>query len=171
MGKRNKKKNKVQPKPTQGKGYTYRRKRVFCTIELFKTQEHAFEVEMRKPRSSRTQDLRNATPNFQRAMILLGQLLQGEEPDIDDVMISGSEIEEIAKYMAENTIRFTEPICDDDGAPLTWAQMDAEERVDFWETLPSEELRHAYGAYLGEVMVDQDPELRKQLQTFKDKAA
>lgn len=171
MAKRKKNKDKVSTKPTEGQGYTYRRRKVFCTVRLFKTQDHEIRVNMRKPRSSRTQDLRNATPQFQRAMILLGQLLQGEDPDVEDVMIPGAEIVEIAKYMAENTLSFEEAICDDDGEPLTWAEMDADERVDFWETLPSFELRHAYGAYLGEVMVDQDPELRKQLNELKDKAA
>lgn len=166
MGKKKKRTNrKVKTTPTASR-YTYRRNKVFAVIEM----DCGVGVNMRKPRGSRTQDLRNETPNFQRAMMLLGELLQGKDPEIDNIKIPGSEIGAIAQYMADNTLSFTRPIADDDGRDLTWREMGEEERLDFYETLPFNELQHAYGEYTGEVLVDQDPELRKSLDQLREKA-
>lgn len=114
-------------------------------------------ISMRRPRESRTLDVLNAMPRFNEVQRLLTQIVGGHA-DADtlpeSVLVPGAEIEAMAQYMVDNTL-------DVEGLAggITWADLDAVERLDFWETLPNRGLMACFGQLRGVVLADKNPQL------------
>lgn len=148
---------KIKKKQQQGqqRTYTFKSSASFCECQIPQTDA---KVHLRKPRESVRQDMLNATPNLHHAIELTSAIVAGEDVSIDEIVIPGREFAQLAEYMAQHTVAL-EGVYDDHGVPIQWALMPEDDRVLFYETLPSDGLMVLYGSYLTHIALDHNPRL------------
>lgn len=151
------KKGKGKKQGTSRREYELHSRSTFLVFEPVGT---ALAIELRRPRESRTIDVLNAIPRFNEMQRVLAQWIKepGETPP-ESILIPGHEIEAMAAYMVANTMS-VEGLAGD----VTWNDLDDEERLDFWETLPNRGLMRGFGQLRGAVLADKNPQLLKELE-------
>lgn len=159
-----KKKGKDKPK-VNGPARRYKRQGRSAFMH-FNVAGTALVLELRKPRASAYADLCNAIPAYTASQQAIyawikacAELKEGEaQPDAPDMTIPGHEIASIASFMALNTLAMSG---DDSGA--AWEDLDEDEKIDVWETLPSYGLMRAYGELIGRMLAHENPKLLDKL--------
>lgn len=167
MGKKRKKKKnkvaKVTPQHQRKTRFVFRKDRTLCRIEL----ECGVTLHLRKARSSRLQDMINATPTFQRTIEFTTKIYRAaaEKVDLntidapDEMTIPGHEIAQLHSFFADNTTAI-DGVDDVDGEPIYWQTLSADEQLEFYETLPPVDIFEVYGQYMAYLASDADPVMR-----------
>lgn len=98
---------------------------------------------LRKPTTPEWVDAVNALPKIDAAILATVAAVRGTLTGPVDLVIPGSEIEALARWMARWTLDLV-GVEDEAGAALVWGELDERERAALWEAVPLDDLTHAW---------------------------
>lgn len=98
---------------------------------------------LRKPTTPEWVDAVNALPKIDAAILATVAAVRGTLTGPVDVVIPGSEIEALARWLARWTLDLV-GVEDEAGAALVWGELDQDGRAELWEAVPLDDLTHAW---------------------------
>lgn len=98
---------------------------------------------LRKPTTPEWVDAVNALPKIDAAILATVAAVRGTLTGPVDLVIPGSEIEALARWMARWTLDLV-GVEDEAGAALVWGELDERERTSLWESVCMDDLAHAW---------------------------
>jgi hypothetical protein len=114
-------------------------------------------IDIRRPKQSELFDLRAKAPTWVQALNDALMALKGEPVEERDVLVPAREVAHLCAFFASLTLA-VKGADGPDNQPLSWHELDDDERVLFWEHLPSDAVQSAYGYMIAQLAADNDPD-------------
>lgn len=115
------------------------------------------QAHFRRPRQSEIADLRNAATTFHKEFVRSLRVRAGNlSEDTPQEDVPGVEFEALSRFLVGLTIKIEGPEWED-GSPLVWAQMSADERLDYFEGLPFGKVPALYAEITSKLGIENNP--------------